>query len=115
VPKDFSGLIHITETTTTQPQTTDIPQIFRTSNVPKRKLQGLTIFPGGGGSGSGGMFGSRKGKWWKTKSPFPEPGQVFKQVLGKKNIDVFKQVKARKVSKKKRASSGSGNRRSRKR
>jgi len=115
VPKEFSGLIRITETPTTQPQTTDIPQIFRTSNVPKRKLQGLTIFPGGGGSGSGGMFGSRKGKWWKTKSPFPEPGQVFKQVLGKKNIDVFKQVKARKVSKKKRASSGSGNRRSRKR
>jgi hypothetical protein len=112
---DFTGVIRIPDNPPAQPQTTDVPQIFRTSSVPKRKLQGLTIFPGGGGSGSGGMFGSRKGKWWKTKSPFPEPGQVFKQVLGKKNIDVFKQVKARKVSKKKRASSGSGNRRSRKR
>lgn len=103
VPKDFSGLIRITETPTTQPQTTDIPQIFRTSNVPKRKLQGLTIFPGGGGSGSGGMFGSRKGKWWKTRNALPNPDQVFKQVLGKKSIDVFKQTKQQQRSSSKRS------------
>ena len=71
--------------------------------MPKRKLQGLSIFPGGGYGGSDKMFSNRRGKWWKTRNALPNPDQVFKQVLGKKSIDVFKQTKQQRRSSSKRS------------
>lgn len=88
-PQDLIRIPDITTPATTQ-EIINLP----TSSVPKRKLQGLSIFPGGGSGGSDKMFSKRKGIWWKTKNPFPEPGQVFKQVLGTKSINVFKQTQA---------------------
>jgi hypothetical protein len=89
-PQDLIRIPDITTPATTQ----EIINLPKTSSVPKRKLQGLSIFPGGGSGGSDKMFSKRKGIWWKTKNPFPEPGQVFKQVLGTKSINVFKQTQA---------------------
>lgn len=85
----------------TAPEQTQPPQsIIKTPTYPKRKTQGLALFPGGGSGKDLGMFSKRKGYWWRTKNPFPEPDQVFKQVLGTKSIDVFKQTKTSRTKQK---------------
>jgi hypothetical protein len=61
------------------------------------------LFPGGGNGKGLGLFSNRKGLWWKTRNALPNPDQVFKQVLGKKSIDVFKQTKQQQRSSSKRS------------
>jgi hypothetical protein len=81
------------------PATVAIPQ----NTFPKRRLQSPVIYPGGGSGGMGSGFSNRRGKWWKTRNALPNPDQVFKQVLGKKSIDVFKQTKQQRRSSSKRS------------
>lgn len=87
---------------TTQPQPQNIPQVVRTGIFQKRKLQGLMLFPSGGNGKDLGMFSNRKGLWWKTRNALPNPDQVFKQVLGKKSVNVFRQVQTKRSGKKRR-------------
>jgi hypothetical protein len=100
IQKQPADLIRLPDTTQPQPQ--DIAQVVRTGIFQKRKLQGLMLFPGGGNGKDLGMFSNRKGLWWITRNALPNPDQVFKQVLGKKSVNVFKQVQTKRSGKKRR-------------